>query len=424
MKIYIKITLNNTNLIRFSSTENQTIIECGISNTFMNITDKNIDKIKQLLLSDSENKELIKYYIIFKDIDTIFCNNILTRLHNIIYQYYPNNTIIKIYNTTSETKLLLDELKLYKDIMMDPNKNPDTYLEYVLGRIPETHYYDKYDILKTTVNKDFPLTSCVGMGSSYNAYFVHIKPKISNKNMDIYLVGKAITYDSGGLDLKSHRMNEMKTDMGGSAVILSVLNLLKTSHNIHLIIPIVENMISNTATRPGMVIKSISGKLVEIADTDAEGRLCLAEGIEFVNKLITNPTNTLIIDIATLTGNTTSVTNGVSSIIMGNKLGRKYIDQIIQTGEDVMEYVDYLQLRNQYNKYLSSNVADISNHSHDDSVKCGSILGGTFIKYFTRDDIPWIHMDVASNLFVDNMATSYGINLLYSFIERLTYETI
>ena len=213
--------------------------------------------------------------------------------------------------------------------------------------------------------------------------------------------------------------------MIGSAIIISVLNLLvasefDTKYNIHLLIPIVENMIGNTAIRPGMVVQTSNGKTVEIINTDAEGRLCLVDAINYVNLVLIkhkNPNNCLIIDIATLTGNTDSITSGISALSMCNDKAHEYNDELIYLGERIGEYVDFLKIRKEYLDMLKSSIADIKNVNYD--IKAGCVLGGTFLHYFVNDIIPWIHLDVASAAIDNEKVLSYGINLLYEFIKNL-----
>ena len=391
----------------------------------------NIKKIKNII-NGHENINTFNINFSKKIIDEYVINNILTKLSDILYCYYPNIPTIKLNGVPSKSHDLMSELIKYKDVVMDPNKNPETYLKYVLSRVPKKYKANVFKISKDkkySPTKMFPLTKGVGAGSTFDSYFVHVQPKsINNKLKNIYLLGKAVTFDSGGINLKgpgSH-IEEMKVDMTGSAIILSVLNLLDkhkhdSKYNIHLLIPIVENMISNAATRPGMTIKSMSDKVVEIVDTDAEGRLCLADALDYVNLFLMKKyksKNNLIIDIATLTGNTQYITNGVSCIIMGNEKSVSLCNTLIETGENVGEYVDYLKLRPEYLDYLHTTVGDIANVNKVNA-KCGCLLGGAFLNYFTSEDVPWIHIDVASNTFINHIPTSYGINLLYYFIKNM-----
>jgi leucyl aminopeptidase len=346
-------------------------------------------------------------------------NIILTKLSDILYKYYPITRQIKLYQVDKESNALMNELTVYKNIVMDPNKTPESYLEFIKSNVPP-----KYNIEITKLSNDgvFPLTYFVGVGSNYNSYFVHIKPKIiDSTKKDIFLIGKSVTYDAGGLNIKLSKLEEMKIDMCGSAIILSVLKLLcennyDSKNNIHLLIPIVENMISSKSLKPGAVIQTMNNKKVEVVNTDAEGRLCIVDCLDWINKkLVKNPSNTIILDIATLTGNTQHITSGISSIIMSNDIGQKYANKLISIGEEIGEYLDYLKIRREYLDMLNTPVADIKNINMEE--KAGCIIGGTFISYFANPNIPWIHIDLGVATFVNSTVLSYGINLLYEFIK-------
>lgn len=378
-----------------------------------------------------------------KDIEIIFdktCNSIIidkmvAKLHDKLYTYYPKELFIKISDPMNRGIILYDELNMYKDIIMNPNKTPTTYVEYVTKRIPSDYIAkiftndknikgDNISIIELNDNL-FPLSGAVNMGSRHPMYFVHILPKqLDNNKKNIYLIGKAVTFDSGGMNLKSVCMEDMKIDMTGSAIILSVLNLLNkhkldNKYNINLLIPIVENMIDNTAIRPGMVVTTMCGKKVEITDTDAEGRLCIADALEYIHKYLikSNRNNHMIFDIATLTGNASLITGGISSICLSNKMGYKYFDKLASSGELINEYVDYLKLRPEYNVLTNSKVADIKNLTR--SCRSGCVLAAVFLNYFCKDSSPWIHLDVAANTFDNDMTNSYGVNLLYYFLTTL-----
>lgn len=382
-----------------------------IVNQINNITNifklyKNIKKINIAFDKNINNKDIYK---------------ILSKVHDITYSY--NNKIdyeYKIYNVDSKTKKILKYLDQYKDIVMDPNKTQDTYIKWIEKQIPSNYNHS----IKKTTDKFFPLTNSVGKGSNYDSYFVHVFPKKIDKNKkNIYLIGKSVIYDSGGINIKGANMYEMKVDMIGSGIIITVLKLLATNnmdkkYNIHLLIPVVENMISSKATRPGTIIKSMSGTTVEIINTDAEGRLCMADCIDYINmNLLNNTDDNLIIDIATLTGNTIYISGGISTIAMCNTNGTKYMNKMQNIGEDIGEYIDVLKIRDEYNDSLYSNVADIKNCDYNN--KAGCVTAGLFLKYFVGNDTPWIHLDVASTTYKKDMVCSHGVNLLYQFISSL-----
>jgi leucyl aminopeptidase len=387
----------------------------------------NLNKIQSIIKLSEYDKISIEFDSNFdSNSDESIINTIITKLHDIIYKYkIKSDTKISYKNISSKSKAFISELDSYKDQVMDPNKNPNTYLQHIKQNIPKDY---KIEVFKLSSDPNFfPLTQSVGKGSSFEEYFALVKPKkINPKLMNIFLVGKAVTYDSGGLNLKGPGMEEMKTDMTGSAIVTSVINLLSINKydqkfNIYTLNPIVENMIGNLATRPGMVVKTMNGKTVEIVNTDAEGRLCMADALEYIMlNLIKNLDHSkcLIIDVATLTGNANLITSGVSCIAMCNPKGHTFMNDLIKTGENIAEYVDFLKLRPEYSEYLSTPVADIANISY--KVKCGCILGGTFLSYFVLPTVPWIHIDLGGGMtFKNNIAHSYGINLLYEFIRNI-----
>jgi len=199
---------------------------------------------------------------------------------------------------------------------------------------------------------------------------------------------------------------------------MTVLRILSNSskNNINILIPIAENMIGPKGINPGSIVKTKMGRTVEITNIDGEGRLCLADALEYIenptNNLIRNRNNTMVLDIATLTGNTTAITCCVSSLSMSNKMGKQYNRELVKIGEEIGEYIDHLKLREEYNDMLKSMVADIKNIN--ENIKAGCIIGGTFLSHFIKS--PWIHLDVANTTYRNDMVTSYGINLLYQFL--------
>lgn len=404
---------------QIDTTKDTIIIKINIFNLSNYQLINNISKINTIITIYDQIKRI---NIVFDvKINKSMTNVILCKLSDIIYKFYPITKEIKLYQVDDESIKLMEELTKYKNIVMEPNKNPDTYLEYVKSNVPSNYKFG----FKTLKNDNiFPLTYGVGLGSNFNSYFVQISPTNPNpNNLDVFLIGKAVTYDAGGLNIKLQMMEEMKIDMTGSAIILSVLKLLSANNydsklNIHLLIPIVENMVSSKSLKPGSVIETMGGKKVEVVNVDAEGRLCIVDCIDWVNKkLVTKPSKSLILDIATLTGNTRHITSGISSIIMSNDSGIKYANQLINIGEKIGEYLDYLKMRQEYEDMLKTPVADIKNLNMD--IAAGCIIGGTFIHYFTNKNIPWIHIDLGVATFIKSIPVSYGVNLLYEFLKSL-----
>ena len=415
MKINIKILLLKENTIN--------VINNDITITFNKPSPCNILNIMTKLshhLKIYNNINLIN--ITFdKEFKTKLIHKIITKLDDVLYSFYPNSIDIKYNNIDNTSKALIKQLKNYKDIVMETHKTPNTYLKYIKDNLPKGYKIKLYKLKKD--DKLFPLTSAVGRGSEYNSYFVHIyKKTINKKGKNIVLIGKSVTYDSGGLNLKMREMNLMKTDMTGSAIILNVLNYLvntnNDNNNIHLLIPVVENMIGNSAIRPGMVVRALNGVTVEITNTDAEGRLCMADAINYFQKFIKPRMKvSLLLDIATLTGNVNRISS-VGGVIMSNERGCKIANKLMDIGETIGEYLDYIKLRDEYEPYLKSSVADINNYNPN--CTAGTIMAGIFLDYFVSKDIPYVHIDIGSGTFDNNIVNSYGIMLLYKILCKIT----
>ena len=216
------------------------------------------------------------------------------------------------------------------------------------------------------------------------------KPKI--------LVGKGLTFDSGGISIKpSSKMDEMKYDMCGSGVVLGVMKIIETlkpKMNVIGIIPSTENMSGDKAYRPGDVLKAYNGKTIEVLNTDAEGRLILADALSYASK---HYDPEYILDFATLTGAVVVALGHVATGIMGTdkKLIDKIKDSAVTTSEKVWEF----PLWDEYIDQVKSNIADVKNLGAP--MQAGTIAGGAFLKSFVKDEIPWCHFDIAGTAWGD-----------------------
>ncbi len=214
----------------------------------------------------------------------------------------------------------------------------------------------------------------------------------------VVLVGKGLTFDSGGISIKpANRMDEMKYDMCGSGVVLGVMKAiaaLSPKINIVGIIPSTENMSGDKAYRPGDILKAYNGKTIEILNTDAEGRLILADGLSYATK---HYDPKYILDFATLTGAVVVALGHVASGIMGTdaELIKNIKASSVKTGEKVWEF----PLWDEYLEQVKSKIADVKNMGA--SGQAGSIAAGAFLKAFVGDDIPWCHFDIAGTAWGD-----------------------
>jgi leucyl aminopeptidase len=228
------------------------------------------------------------------------------------------------------------------------------------------------------------------------------------------LVGKGVTFDSGGISLKpGSGMDEMKYDMGGAASVLGVMRAIakiKPKLNLTVIVPTVENMPNGNASKPGDVVKSMSGQTIEILNTDAEGRLILCDALTYANKF--NPKT--VIDIATLTGAVIIALGKHHSGIMGNN--QELVDILIDSGKAANDTLWQLPLDDEFDELLHSNFADMANIGGREA---GSITAGCFLSRFTKD-YQWAHIDIAGTAWVsggkNKGATGRPVGLLCEYL--------
>jgi leucyl aminopeptidase len=209
------------------------------------------------------------------------------------------------------------------------------------------------------------------------------------------LVGKGITFDTGGISIKpAAGMEEMKGDMSGGGAVIAAMGAiarLKPKINVTAVVPATENMPGGGATRPGDVLRAMSGKTIEVINTDAEGRLILADGIAYARKLGCSP----IVDVATLTGAISVTLGNVAFGIMGNDAG--LIERVKAAAKAAGEKAWELPMFEEYREQIKSDVADIKNTGGRNA---GSITAAFFLKEFA-EDTPWAHLDIAGIDFMD-----------------------
>ncbi len=266
----------------------------------------------------------------------------------------------------------------------------------------------------------------VGQGSSRGSYIVTMEWKGNKKQKKpLAFVGKGVCFDTGGISLKPARfMEDMTYDMAGSAVVVGLLKSLalrKAKVNAVGVVGLVENMVSGNAQRPGDIVKSYSGKTIEVLNTDAEGRLVLADAITFTEKKF-KPN--FIIDLATLTGAIVVALGSEYAGLFSND--DKLSKQLFEAGEKVEEKVWRLPLHENYDKLINSKNADMQNINYVGGA--GSTTAAQFLQRFIINKTPWAHLDIAGMAFSkyagslnSSGATGYGVRLLDKFVEE-NYE--
>lgn len=245
------------------------------------------------------------------------------------------------------------------------------------------------------------------------------KPKEAKNEKPVILVGKGVVYDTGGLSLKpSEAMDYMKCDMAGAATVVSTLAVAaKTQLPVHLVglIPITDNKIGENALAPGDVITMGNGKTVEVVNTDAEGRIILADALHYAKKY--EPA--LAFDIATLTGSAVRALGTQAICYMGNA-SREVKWTLEESGFATYERLVELPLWKEFADELKSNIADFRNLG---SSNAGMITAGKFLENFV--DYPWLHLDIAgpaylrtANSYRTKDGTGVGVRLLYHFLKK------
>jgi leucyl aminopeptidase len=261
----------------------------------------------------------------------------------------------------------------------------------------------------------------VGKGSSHKPRFVvaHYKPKTSGKKIKkIALVGKGVTFDTGGYCVKPPQgMIEMKADMSGAALVAGVLlaaSKAKLPVEILGIIPAAENMISGDAMRPGDVVITSSGKTIEVGHTDAEGRMILADALDYASKQKPDE----IIDFATLTG-ACVVALGQAAAGLFTK-NDKLAENLYRTGLKTYDRLWRLPMWNEYAKANESKIADVNN---DGGRWGGAITAAKFLEVFVDNKIPWAHIDIAGpavahdmNNYTKTYMTGFGVRLMFEYL--------
>jgi leucyl aminopeptidase len=254
----------------------------------------------------------------------------------------------------------------------------------------------------------------VGMGSREPAKLVSLEYKGGKaKDKPIVLVGKGVTFDTGGISLKGGAgMDEMKYDMCGAASVLGTISAiakLNLAVNVVGIVPTTENMPDGLATKPGDIVTSMSGLTIEVLNTDAEGRLILCDALTYAEKF--NPR--YVIDIATLTGACIVALGKVPSAVLGND--ETLINSLIASGKKIEDKLWELPLWDEYQEQLDSNFADIANIGGKGA---GTITAACFLSRFTKK-YKWAHLDIAGtawNSGAEKGATGRPVPLLTQFI--------
>jgi leucyl aminopeptidase len=342
-----------------------------------------------------------------------------------VYLYASNDK--KLISAINKAKILMKGVFFTRDLQNEPSNTltPVSLAKEVREKLKSDKttisVFNEKELEKRKMNGIL----AVGKGSANQPRLIIIKysptGEKKNKFTTVALVGKGVMFDSGGISIKpAQSMWEMKADMSGAAVVAGLMSaIIESSLNLNIIgiIPAVENMPSATSYKPGDIIKTASGKTVEVDNTDAEGRIILADALDYASKEKPD----VIIDLATLTGAcVVALGDFVAGLFTKNdELSSKLVASSAITNERIWP----MPMWDDYNRYNKSDLADVKNLGGKWG---GSISAAKFLENFVDKKIPWAHLDIAGPAMPNDSAdytrkymTGFGVRLLFDYLNRL-----
>ena len=359
---------------------------------------------------------------------------------NLVYPRY-SKTIHKndLYNRIQYLHNQIKSVFLSRDLVNEPanTAKADTFIYIIKSFIKENNVPVTLKVLDKKELEKLGMGLILGVGSGSNT---NNEPSVvimkyggkdskdgkgskDGKQPEYVLLGKGITFDTGGLDIKdSHNMVEMKTDLSGAALVMSFLlgyAMNKGNKCIYTICPFAENSVGPNSTKPSDILTAYNGKTVEVANTDAEGRLVLADCLAYTVDKYPKAT---IIDFATLTGAQVNLSGKMFSNILSTN-SKVEVANIIKSGNRMNELIVELPLMEKYLKNLESYVADIKNMSTYSSA--GIIMSALFLRQFVKKNTKWMHIDIAGPSYKVNDIIKYaspeasgvGVRLLFDYFD-------
>lgn len=321
-------------------------------------------------------------------------------------------------NELSRTKTVASSVCFARDLISTPaNDMTPTHLAKAALSIKRKNLSVKVLDRKDAERLGMGAYLSVAKGSNEPPKFIVLEYK-GAKGKPLVLIGKSITFDSGGISLKpADGMEKMKYDMAGGAAVLGIIKAaseLKLPVNLIGILPATENLPGGSATKPGDIVKSIIGKTVEIINTDAEGRLVLADAIGYAKRFKPGA----IIDIATLTGACSIALGSEAMAMMGNDSG--LMDKIKKSAGNTYERVWEMPLFDEYREYIKSDIAEIKNTGG----KNGSLVTAAYFLYEFAEKTPWVHLDIAGTAwtekdkpYIPKGASGIGVRLIMDLLK-------
>ena len=433
--------IEDKNFLTFNISSNQKIIVVKLKNSLSSIENEKIgaqfynyvkeNQLFKLTLFENNfkefskaNKYLIDQFIHGVKLKSYYFGKYKTKNKNKLYEIYIISKSKSLdSNKNKRFNSLIEGVNFAKDLVSEPGNilHPDEYAKRLLQLKKiglKVTVFDKKKLKTLGMNALLG----VGQGSIRGSYLVTLEWNGTNsKKKPLAFVGKGVCFDTGGISLKPAKfMEDMTYDMAGSAVVVGLMKnlaLRKAKINAVGVVGLVENMPGGNAQRPGDIVKSYSGKTIEVLNTDAEGRLVLADALTYTEKKFKPE---FIIDLATLTGAIiVSLGSEYAGLFSNND---KLSNQIFESGNKVDEKVWRMPLHKNYDKLMNSKNADMQNINYVGGA--GSTTAAQFLQRFILNKTPWAHLDIAGMAFSkyggalnSGGATGYGVRLLNQLIE-------
>lgn len=306
-----------------------------------------------------------------------------------------------------------------RDMIVEPTNNlyPEELAKRAVEIANESGF--KIEVLEEDKIKELGMEAflTVSRGTNNRPRLIVMEYNNGGDKDFIGLVGKGLTCDTGGYSIKSHEgLKYMKSDMSGAAYVIAIMSSLaknKCKVNVKAVVATCENVVDGNSYKPGDVVKSMKGKTIEVLNTDAEGRLTLADALHYI---IDKQKVSKVIDMATLTGLAGSTFGSLFTPIFSNndKFYEKFMETAKETGEDFWR----MPLDERYRSYIDSDVADMKNTG-----SAGTITASMFLKEFV-DDTPWIHLDIAATAIQWPVVYEYSSKGASGVTVRTIYELI
>ncbi len=346
-----------------------------------------------------------------------------------VFLYADNEKILK--SALTSALILMEGANFTRDLQNEPaiNLTPDILSKKILSALSKVGVKVKVFNEKEIKKRKMGGLLAVGMGSVNPPRFITLEysPKVKANNQKrekfktVALVGKGVTFDAGGISIKpAANMGEMKADMSGAAVVAgTILAAAKANLQTKIIgiIPSAENMVSGSAMRPGDIVKTASGKTIEVEHTDAEGRMILADGLDFASKLKPD----VIIDLATLTGAcVVALGEFVAGVFTKDD---KLANDLFKAGQKTYDRVWALPMWDDYHTLIKSDVADVNNNGS----RWGSAISAAkFLENFVDKKLKWVHIDIAGPTgayslknYTKIYMNPFGVRLLFEYLSKI-----